>query len=57
MWLYYTARKTVPNQSWSYAAPFMLAGIFAIAGLILVRWVLKDYKKEQEEKASSSDLI
>ena len=57
MWLYYTARKTAPNESWSYAAPFMLAGIFAIAGLILVRWVLKDYKKEQEEKANSSDLI
>jgi len=52
MWLYYSARTSAPAQSWSYAAPFILATVFALAGLLLVRWVLKDYRKKEEEPIS-----
>ena len=59
MWLYYSARKTAPNESWSFSAPFMLAGLFAIAGLVLVRWVLKDYKRDSDtaEESTLSDQV
>ena len=48
MWLYYTSRKTVTNEPWSFSAPFIVAFCFALSGLILLRWVLKDYKKSNE---------
>lgn len=46
MWIFYTARKEYPTEDWSYGSPFLAASILALLAFILVRWVLKDFKKE-----------
>ncbi len=46
MWIFYTARKEYPSEDWSYGSPFLAASILAFLAFILVRWVLKDFKKE-----------
>lgn len=46
MWIFYTARKEYPSEDWSYGSPFLVASILAFLAFILVRWVLKDFKKE-----------
>jgi len=46
MWIFYTARKEYPSEDWSYGSPFLAASILAFLAFILVRWVLKDFKKD-----------
>ena len=46
MWIFYTARKTYPDADWSYGSPFLVASVLALAAFLLVRWTLKDFKRE-----------
>jgi hypothetical protein len=39
-------RKEYPSEDWSYGSPFLAASILAFLAFILVRWVLKDFKKD-----------
>ncbi len=50
MWIYYGARHRFPDESWSYGSPFLVAAVFAVLGLIILRWTLAGFKTKRKEE-------